>query len=510
VKEHGEEFLRHARERYDGPLPRYVEDELRSYLRCGDFARGFVHLECTTCKHDVLVAFSCKNRGLCPSCAGRRMAAQAAHLVDAVVPDVPIRQFVLSFPFELSALAATKPEVLRALSRIHAEALAVHYRAAGKRAGYTDTKKLHAGAISFVHRYGSTLNSHVHFHVAALDGMYAAEGKKLRFVHVPAPTREELLAIVTRVFRRVNTWLRKKGYLRDDASDENVASEPTFEEALVLAAMTRGTLVKLAGDDSESDADTGGEARASRGNGDAVMVQGFNLHAGVTIRQGDDMGRERLFRYGLRPAFAVARFRFLPDGNLAYRIDKAGRGGQAKHRVMTPVECLARISALIPPPRYPLTRFHGVLAPRHKLRRLVVPQRAAKAQRCDPEASLAGPVAGERPDQAISRGETLVPATPVVSAYALSDVTEGAILLGPNVLSVSHMERLRGGLLYAASSHIPWATLLARTFNVDVTACARCGGRLRVRAVVTAPDAARRIHDAVARKNARAPPTLAA
>ena len=83
---------------------------------------------------------------------------------------------------------------------------------------------------------------------------------------------------------------------------------------------------------------------------------------------------------GLRPAFAVARFRFLPDGNLACGVNKPGRGGQAKHRVMTPVECLARISALIPPPRYPLTRFHGVLAPRHKLRRLVAAATSRKNQ----------------------------------------------------------------------------------------------------------------------------------
>jgi hypothetical protein len=120
VKEHGAEFLRHARESYDGPLPRYVEDELRGYLRCGDFSRGFVHLRCPRCQHDLLVPFSCKQRGICPSCAGRRMAAQAAHLVDCVLPAVPIRQFVLSFPFELSLLAATKPEVLRELARIHA------------------------------------------------------------------------------------------------------------------------------------------------------------------------------------------------------------------------------------------------------------------------------------------------------------------------------------------------------------------------------------------------------
>ena len=101
----GDDFLRHARETYEGPLPRYVEDDLRGYLRCGDFSRGFVHTSCTSCGHDLLVAFSCKNRGLCPSCAGRRMAAQAAHLVDCVFPATPLRQYVLSFPFEVSALA---------------------------------------------------------------------------------------------------------------------------------------------------------------------------------------------------------------------------------------------------------------------------------------------------------------------------------------------------------------------------------------------------------------------
>jgi hypothetical protein len=30
---------------------------------------------------------------------------------------------------------------------------------------------------------------------------------------------------------------------------------------------------------------------------------------------------------------------------------------------MTPLELLARLAALVPPPRYPLVRYHGVLAP---------------------------------------------------------------------------------------------------------------------------------------------------
>jgi hypothetical protein len=47
---------------------------------------------CGTCGKDELVAFSCKRRGFCPSCGARRMADLAAHLVDRVWPDVPVRQ----------------------------------------------------------------------------------------------------------------------------------------------------------------------------------------------------------------------------------------------------------------------------------------------------------------------------------------------------------------------------------------------------------------------------------
>jgi hypothetical protein len=56
------------------------------------------------------------------------MAGSAAHLVDCVLPSVPTRQYVLAFPYELSGLAATRPGVLSALSRIFWNALRVRYR----------------------------------------------------------------------------------------------------------------------------------------------------------------------------------------------------------------------------------------------------------------------------------------------------------------------------------------------------------------------------------------------
>ena len=49
----------------------------------------------------MVVAFSCKGRGFCPSCGGRRMSELAAQLVDRVIPRMPVRQWVLSVPFTL-------------------------------------------------------------------------------------------------------------------------------------------------------------------------------------------------------------------------------------------------------------------------------------------------------------------------------------------------------------------------------------------------------------------------
>ena len=503
VKENGDDFLRHARETYDGRLPRYVEDELRGYLRCGDFSRGFVHATCETCGHDLLVAFSCKNRGLCPSCAGRRMAAQAAHLVDCILPAVPLRQYVLSFPFELSALAATKPDVLTALARIHAEALAHHYRAWAKGAGHA---KSHPGAVTFVQRFGSSLNLHVHMHTVSLDGVFVQEGPSLRFAAAPAPTRGELTALVVRIVLRVMRWLKKRGYLHGE-TESNDAPQLTFEETLAQAALSRGTMTTLREDGAEAE-DSRESARTV--TLEAVVHQGFNLHAGVTIAEDDDMGRERLCRYGLRPPFSLARFRLLPDGRIAYRVKKVGHG-KSKHRVMTPVECIARLCALVPPPRYPLTRFHGVLAPRHTLRRRVIPrppsQVEKKKEKCATREWTAPVTPAASPaTRAMTRTEPVVPKTPVASAALLAALS-GVDSPAPNVLSLAHWARLRGGLLFAASCRIEWALLLQRTFECDVRQCGRCGGRLSVRAVVTEPASAANFLAGLARS--RDPPRAA-
>ncbi len=93
-------------------LPVHVQQEFADFLKCGRLEHGFLRVQCTACHHEHLVAFSCKRRGFCPSCGTRRMAESAALLVDEVFPEQPIRQWVLSFPFQLRFLFASRPELM--------------------------------------------------------------------------------------------------------------------------------------------------------------------------------------------------------------------------------------------------------------------------------------------------------------------------------------------------------------------------------------------------------------
>jgi hypothetical protein len=93
VRDHFETFrAQAARLRGGDGLPRFVEQEFRDFLTCGSLAAGFARFRCANCRFDRLVAFSCKGRGFCPSCGGRRTTERAAHLVDHVLPHVPVRQ----------------------------------------------------------------------------------------------------------------------------------------------------------------------------------------------------------------------------------------------------------------------------------------------------------------------------------------------------------------------------------------------------------------------------------
>jgi hypothetical protein len=153
-----------------------------------------------------------------------------------------------------------------------------------------------------------------------------------------------------------------------------------------------------------------------------------------------------------------------------YRLKYVDRERRRKHRVMAGIEFMARLAAIIAPPRYPLVRFAGVLAPRSAWRREVVPQPRARRHACDGARSDAPtPANGGEPKTPKSRGrDECVPvaqppsSTPHAQTAPANDVPMSAALahpptqpgdvnrLAPNVIAVKHWDRLLGGLPHRA------------------------------------------------------------
>jgi len=512
VREHLPAFLRHAEEHYARPLPKYVRRAFEQYLRCGLPEHGFLRLRCEDCGHDRVVAFSCKQRGTCPSCAGRTMANTAAHLVDRVLPNVPIRQWVLSLPFDLRALAAKHPALVSAIDRILFHEVERWMR---RSAGPTEGR---AGSITFLQRFGGSINLHVHLHVLFLEGLFtrhtpAGTSEAPVFHPAFAPTRADLLEVLARVRAAVLRWIDKRGLSRA-RGDPNDDDETDALDACANAAIQQGLFDKLPADSASAHgADHDADEPSGVGRG-SVALDGFNLHAAVRVGADDDISRERLTCYCARPPFALERLSVLADGRIAYRIKQPRK--TATHRILTPVELLARIAALIPPPRHPFLRYHGVLAPSSKWRSAIVPRppnedsSPAHSPKSKPSAHSQGSdrhrqhsLAGAAPERGCARNPGATAAAP--SAPPTAPPTAASArpppppppIAGPRrapfaVLTAAHRARLAEGELLARSARLEWSKLLRRTFAAEVLVCPRCHGQARIIAAVQDPADAER------------------
>ena len=110
----------------------------------------------------MVLPFSCKGRTFCPSCGGRQMAQTAAHLVDRVLPDVPVRQWVLSVPKPLRLAVAMSADLCRDIGRAHIRAVSASYVRRAKASHDRSTAEaeppqFHPGAINSTQRFGSSL-----------------------------------------------------------------------------------------------------------------------------------------------------------------------------------------------------------------------------------------------------------------------------------------------------------------------------------------------------------------
>jgi hypothetical protein len=315
VREHLETWLALQREGEDD-VPGFVERDFRKYITCGVLAHGFGRARCPACGHDFLVAFSCRARAVCPSCNARRMAETAAHLVDHVFPRVPVRQWVLSVPKRLRYFLARDPRRAGAVLRIFLRVIEESLRQASPGAG----GGARLGAVSFVHRFGASLNAHLHYHCCVIDGVFApdAEGR-LQLHEATGLGAAEQARVEARVRARVLTWMVRERLL-----------EP--EEAQAMRAWEHGG--------------------------------GFSVDATVRVEASDRAGLERLLRYCARGPLALERLERDPDEaeRLHYRLPKPTADG-CLTLTLTPLELLSRLAALIPPSRVHRHRYAGVLAP---------------------------------------------------------------------------------------------------------------------------------------------------
>lgn len=195
----------------------------------------------------------------------------------------------------------------------------------------------------------------------------------------------------------------------------------------------------------------------------AANAGGFSLHAGFDIQPHQREKLERLCRYVSRPPIAVERLALTPSGQVRYTLKTPYRDGTT-HIVLEPLDLMARLAALVPPPRMHLTRFHGVFAPHSKLRAAVTPAHRGVGSKTDPAN----------------------PAKPIT----------------PRHVAMS------------------WAQRLKRVFGVEINTCARCGGKVKVIASIEEPEVIARIlahiqktapdqHQAELPLGARAPPQQA-
>ena len=477
VRDNLETFLEQVATRSSGNgLPRFVERGFRQFIPCGVLAEGFARFQCNDCPQERLVPLSCKIRGLCPSCDGRRMAERAANLVDKVIAPVPMRQWVITFPHGLRYLLAWDHKLCCAVLRVFIRAVQSLQLRRAKRAGITNGK---CGAIAVIQRFASGLRLNVHVHTLVPDGVFYLDHGRTEFQQLEPPTDQDVAKLVATVRKRVLRLLERRGLAqptRVEVEDDPIRQrEPALAALLGTAVRGARTFGPYAG---APVATIGRDPRApwtySKGPLQA-HVEGFDLHAAVCVEGHDTQGLERLCRYLLRPAVVQDRLSHREDGKVLVELKRAWNDG-THHLLFEPLDVLARLATFIPKPRSNLIIYYGVFSPHSAWRRAVVGYRPQS-----PSTPLSGVKGFDGPICLI----------PAVSEPDLP--TPDGVARAMSKRSPTPTPTLEQALPRRGSSNDSWSQLMMRAFQLDVLKCPKCHGRMRLVAVVMSRTVAAKI-----------------
>ncbi|MDP1786318.1 MAG: transposase [Nitrosomonas sp.] len=306
------------------------------------------------------------------------------------------------------------------------------------------------GAITLIQRFGSAGNLNIHLHCLVLDGVYRIQNGVAEFHSARSPTAEQLQSLLSQIIKRIMKALTRNGALIEEEGMSYLAEMETDAALAPLqsAACTyRIALGRRAGQKVLTliTAPTQ-NVQPQPDKKYCVNAHGFSLHAGVHCAMNQRKELEHLCRYITRQAIANERLTRNKDGQIVLKLKTPYRDGTT-HIIMSPLEFMQRLAALVPRPRLNLIRFHGVLAPNAKLRAEIIPD-----------------------------GKKSKP----------SDANDDA----------PHS---------AASVRISWARLLKRVFDIDIEQCPHCGGALKIIAAILERAAITKILDHLGLP-ARAPP----
>jgi Putative transposase/Transposase zinc-binding domain len=441
-----------------GGLPKFVVREFEEFLKCGILEEGCLHLMCRSCGYSMVVALSCKKRGFCPSCLGRRMADTAVHLQERVLPAVRVRHWICSLPWGLRALLGYDRELCAEVVSAFVGELSRSLRRRAKRElGLASVEDAYTGAVCAVQRTDGALRLNVHLHVLALDGVHVrdAESGALVFQELGSPSHAGVLDIARRTAERVDRLLRKSGRSLEREGDEPVPELCSDEPGLASCYAAAAQGISVSGERAGKPqlrlvfgTPAVPEEAAHDPDEPVAEHRGINVHARQSVDGRDRRQLERLCRYVTRPPVAQDRLERLPDGSLELRLKHAWKDG-TRAVVLEPDDLLVRLVAAVPPPRWHLLRYFGVLSSHSRLRRQVVPHPPV-----DPTATAPPPAPGDQLEFELD-AESDEPAP-----------------------------RKR------------WAWLLRHVFLADLDTCVRCGGPMRwVEAAATREGA----HDLLAR-----------
>jgi hypothetical protein len=296
--------------------------------------------------------------------------------------------------------------------------------------------------LNVVQRFRSDLGLFVHLHALATDGCFDAGGDDddddVRFLPVEELSTSHLLRVLDRLHRDLAEHLADDG----EPPDVTVA-------ACVQLGLSRPPLRDVLSDESHPAPML-------------VAAFGMQLHAAVTVEGHDRKRLERVCRYLLRPAFSHDAIERTSDGQVRVHFKASSTSGSTYAQI-SPDTFLARLCALVPPPRFNMIRYFGVLASSHALRSRIVPHDRTRANEPKQLALF------------LSRND-----------HELAAITKPL-----------RDEQLRD----RPPTRLSWMRLLARVFRIDISVCSRCSGPMRIVRAVTDPDAiATELH------GARAPP----